>query len=163
MKDAIVPLFEHDHLVLGLVQRLAPPALPADIFGTPVFSFTLKPIGGGQGKHQQGEHHMHPHDPLVFLWGMAQVPPLLGTLDAAALDQAPVVIVAKWPQGLLHRGAGQEHGVPPGLYSFPRPVGPPRHCTGWAGRHDDAGDGHAPLSHIGQRHRSESAPSSHRK
>src|SRR5262245_10564264 len=108
MKDAIVPLCKHNHFVPGLLEELAPPALPSDGFSCRRLPLTLQPIGGGQGKHEQGEHDMYPYGPLGFLGRMAQVPLLLGFLDAAVLDEAAVIVVIEWLQGLCDRGIRQE-------------------------------------------------------
>src|SRR2546426_712854 len=74
MKDAIAAFGKHDHLVPGLLQELAPPALPPDRFLAHGLLLTLEPIGGRQGKHDQGEDDVHPYRSLGFLRRRAQVP-----------------------------------------------------------------------------------------
>src|SRR5919108_3420184 len=108
MKDAVIALGKHDDLLPSPLQELAPPALPADRLTPPVLALTLQPICGGQREHQQREQDMHSHRALSFLGRMPQFPLLLGFLDAAVLNQTAVVIVIKRPQGLVHRGVGQE-------------------------------------------------------
>src|SRR5215216_1237661 len=52
---------------------------------------------------------MHPDRAVGLLWGMPQLPRLLGFLDAAVVDEAVIIIIIKRLQWLLHRGVGQEH------------------------------------------------------
>jgi hypothetical protein len=58
---------------------------------------------------------------------MFQVLWLFGFLDAAVLNEAPVIIVIKRLQGLLHRGIGQEHGFTPWPIVLPMPLAD-HHC-----------------------------------
>ena len=113
MEDAIIALGKHDHLVPGLLEELAPPALPTHGLPAGGLLFTPQPIRRGQRKHEPREQHMHPYRPFSFLRRMAQVPLLFRFLDAAVLDQTAVVIVVKRSQGLLYRGVGQENGFAP--------------------------------------------------
>ena len=89
MKDAVVPFGKDEHLVAGLLQEPASPALPADRLSALGRAFTLQTVCRGQGEHQQGEHDMHPHGPGVVLRRMPQVPsgdlPSPSRLSAAAI------------------------------------------------------------------------------
>lgn len=123
MKDAVIPSGKHDQLVPVLLLELASPALPAHRFRSQGFLFTLQPVRGRQGEHQQGKRHMYPHGPRGFLRWMFQVPRLLSCLDTAVLNEAAVIIIIKRLQGLRHGGIGQEHRL------TPRPIVPPRPCA----------------------------------
>src|SRR6266511_1954806 len=121
-REAVPALGKYDDLVPSLFQELASPALPAHRLTPYGFLLTLQPIGGPQRKHQQSEEDMHPHRPRAFLGGMAQVPLLLGFLDAAVLGQTAVIIIIKGLQRLRHPGLGQEHGLVPRPIVLPLPL-----------------------------------------
>jgi hypothetical protein len=58
MKDAVVSFCEHNNPVPGVLEKLAPPALPADRFPARPLPLTLQAIGRSQDEHQQREDHM---------------------------------------------------------------------------------------------------------
>src|SRR5512132_4296512 len=86
MKDAVVALGKDDDQIPHLLQELAAPALPADGLSPGVLLLTLPSIGGCQGEHEQGEHHVPAHRPRGFLGWMLPTPLLLTLFDTAILD-----------------------------------------------------------------------------
>ena len=83
-KDAVAAVSKDDHLVPVLLDELPAPALPPDWVLPGVGLFTLQAIGGRQGEHQQGDHHVHPYGSPRFLRRMLQVPLLLGFLESSS-------------------------------------------------------------------------------
>jgi hypothetical protein len=87
MKDAIDAFGQDDHLVSGLLAPLAASALPAAGCAPFCLLFTPPPVRSGQGKHEQGEHVVHPHGPGRLLRWMAQLPFALGHIPTQPLRQ----------------------------------------------------------------------------
>jgi hypothetical protein len=77
LKDAIVALSKHDHLVAGLLQELAP---PADGLRPDLLWLTRQPVRCRQGKYQHGEHDVHAHRSCGFLGWMLHTPRRLRSL-----------------------------------------------------------------------------------
>jgi hypothetical protein len=108
MKDAVVVLGKDDDQIPCRLQEPAAPALPADGPSPGVLLLTQPPLCGRQGKHQQGEHHVHAHRPRGFLGRMPQTPRLLTLFDTAILNETTSVVIIKGPQRLLHGGVRQQ-------------------------------------------------------
>src|SRR5262245_36372351 len=73
-KDAVVALRTDDDLVLGLMQEMTPPALPADRLRPGFNYFTPQPLGCRQPEEEQGAYDVNPRGPRGFLRRMAQAP-----------------------------------------------------------------------------------------
>jgi hypothetical protein len=113
MPDAIVALSPHDHLVAGLLQELAPPALPAEGCRSALLGLTRPPVRPRQGPHQPGQQDVHAPRACGVLGGMLHTPRRLALLQTAMLDQTALIVVVERLPGLLHRRMGQEDRVAP--------------------------------------------------
>src|SRR6266516_2693326 len=72
----------------------------------------LQAVRRGQGKHRQGEEHVHLDGACGLLGGMLQVPRLLPFLDAAVLDETPIVVGVAGGEGLVDCLVGQQYHLP---------------------------------------------------
>jgi hypothetical protein len=113
MQDAVAVLSTDDDHVPGLLQELAPPALPTDGISSRFHVLARQPIRRGEGEHQPGQQDVHAHRPRGFLGRMRQTPLLLPFFHTAILDETVVIVIIKGLQGLVHRGVGQKDGFPP--------------------------------------------------
>src|SRR2546425_495471 len=81
-----------DHFIAVLLDELPPPALPAPRLVPDRRLRCLQAVRRGKCKHRQGEEHVHLDGAFGLLGGMLQVPRLLTFLDAAVLDETPIVV-----------------------------------------------------------------------
>ena len=92
MEDPIPPLGKDDHFIAVLLDELPPPALPTHRLVPDRRLLCLQTVRRGKCKHRQGEEHVHLDGAFGLLGGMLQVPRLLTFLDAAVLDETPIVV-----------------------------------------------------------------------
>src|SRR5262249_27675368 len=75
-------------------------------------SCRLQAVRRGKCKHRQGEEHVHLDGAFCLLGGMLQVPRLLTFLEAAVLDETPIVVGVKGCEGLVDCLVGQKYHLP---------------------------------------------------
>src|SRR5215831_9135925 len=72
----------------------------------------LQAVRRGKCKHRPGEEHVHLDGAFGLLGGMFQVPRLLTFLDAAVLDETPIVIGVEGCEGLVDCLFAQQYHLP---------------------------------------------------
>jgi hypothetical protein len=121
-KDALPLLGQDDDLALALLKELPPPPPPAHRLTPRSLWVAQQPVGRRQGKHQPGEHPMHPHRTPRILRRMAQIIRLIGCLDAAGFDEAALIIGLERLPGLVHRAICRKDRLPPGALRMTVPA-----------------------------------------